>query len=165
MPHPESHIIATWSDKGHVSIHDISTHVKALDTPGLSASKTLSPMHVIKEHKGTEGYALDWSRNQMGHLISGDVCGKIFLTTKTPSGFVTESTPFTSHTSSVEDLQFSHVQSNVFASSSADRTIKIWDTRTRNKAQLSVKAHDSDVNVIGWNRYVHFFFSHTARWT
>lgn len=43
----------------------------------------------------------------------------------------------------------------MFASCSVDRTIKIWDTRSReHKAMLSVNAHTSDVNVISWNREV-----------
>jgi ribosome assembly protein RRB1 len=39
----------------------------------------------------------------------------------------------------------------VLASCSADKTIRIWDTRTRGNAQLTVAAHESDVNVISWN--------------
>ena len=40
----------------------------------------------------------------------------------------------------------------MFASCSVDRTIKIWDTRKRGAAALSVEAHAVDVNVISWNR-------------
>ena len=151
MPHPESHIVASWSDAGQVGIYDITNHVKSLDTPGIMANRDMSPLYTVTNHK-TEGYALEWSRSQVGHLLTGDNEGLIYLTTKTPNGFVTESSPFKSHTSSVEDLQYSQTQSNVFASASADQTIRIWDTRVREKAQLSIKAHDSDVNVISWNR-------------
>jgi ribosome assembly protein RRB1 len=108
-------------------------------------------------HGSTEGYALEWSQVQMGHLLSGDTKGRIFLSRKTASGFVTDSDAFVGHDSSVEDLQFSPNQSNVFASASADKTIKIWDSRTKPKPQLSVVAHSDDVNVISWNRYVYFY--------
>jgi ribosome assembly protein RRB1 len=43
----------------------------------------------------------------------------------------------------------------VFASASSDKTIKIWDLRAKS-AVISVKAHDSDVNVISWNHKVQY---------
>lgn len=35
-----------------------------------------------------------------------------------------------------------------------DGTIAIWDTRVGKSALTSFKAHNADVNVISWNRYV-----------
>ena len=55
------------------------------------------------------------------------------------------------HEDSVEDIQWSPTEGNVFASCSVDRTIRIWDSRVRTEAQLTVTAHASDVNVISWN--------------
>ena len=158
MPHPDSHVVAAWSELGTVSIYDVSNHVQSLDTPGIVVDSKCKPVHQITNHGSTEGYALDWSRVQIGHLLSGDTLGKIFLSKKTASGFVTESDPFVGHVASVEDLQFSPNQANVFASASADKTIKIWDARTKPKPQLSMIAHDNDVNVISWNRYVIIFY-------
>lgn len=157
MPHPDSYFVAAWSELGTVSIYDVSNHVRALDSPGISASPKCKPVHQIMNHGSTEGYALEWSPLQMGHLLSGDTEGRIFLSRKTAYGFMTESDPFVGHHSSVEDLQFSPNQANVFASASADKTIKIWDARTKPKPQLSVVAHSNDVNVISWNRYVNFY--------
>ncbi|KAH9273214.1 hypothetical protein BASA83_004503 [Batrachochytrium salamandrivorans] len=138
MPHPEVHIAATMSETGKVHIYDLSQHILALDTPGLIPNSNLAPMHTV--HSTT------------GHLLTGDSKSRIFLTTKTQSSFVTDSTPFSGHMSSVEDIQWSPSQSNVFASSSSDRTIRIWDARDKRKPQLTMTAHNSDVNVISWNR-------------
>lgn len=84
-------------------------------------------------------------------LLTGDNAGLIFNTTLTPSGCSTENLPYRGHRSSVEDLQWSPTERNVFASCSADQTIKIWDTRNKQKAAVSVHASNSDINVITWN--------------
>ncbi len=56
---------------------------------------------------------------------------------------------------SVEDLAWSPTEGGVFASCGCDSTVKIWDTRTRARAQLSQTAHAGvDVNVIAWSRLV-----------
>ena len=52
------------------------------------------------------------------------------------------------HEASVEDIQWSPTEGNVFASCSVDRTIRIWDSRVHTAPQLTVTAHASDVNVI-----------------
>jgi len=59
---------------------------------------------------------------------------------------------FVGHSASVEDLQWSPTEADVFASCSADGTISIWDIRTGKEPCISIKAHKADVNVISWNR-------------
>eukprot|EP00842_Homolaphlyctis_polyrhiza_P005563 jgi/Hompol1/6007/HPOL_004801-RA len=149
---PHVHIAATLADTGKVHIYDLSLHVASFDQPGTMADPNLPPIHTITAHGSTEGYGIDWSPLQTGHLLTGDGASRIFLTTRSNAAFVTESKPFVGHTSSIEDIQWSPSQQNVFASASADRTIRIWDARDRRKPQLTVHAHDSDVNVISWNR-------------
>lgn len=61
---------------------------------------------------------------------------------------------YAGHENSVEDLQWSPTEETVFASSSVDKTIRVWDTRERSKPMLTVQAHDTDVNVISWNQQV-----------
>ena len=101
---------------------------------------------------------MDWAADPSNpgalRLITGDIHSKIYLTTTTQTGFVTPNQSFTSHTSSVEDLQWSPSESTVFASCSADQSIRIWDIRVKGrKSALSVSsAHESDVNVISWNK-------------
>lgn len=55
-------------------------------------------------------------------------------------------------------LQWSPTEADVFASCSVDGTICIWDVRTEKKLCMSIKAHNADVNVISWNRYLLGFF-------
>ena len=106
-----------------------------------------------------QGFAMDWASSGDANpsalrLLTGDVHSKIFLTTTTPSGFNALSQPFTSHTSSVEDLQWSPSEPTVFASCSADQSVRVWDVRAKGRQSVAgiERAHESDVNVISWNR-------------
>jgi ribosome assembly protein RRB1 len=98
--------------------------------------------------------ALDWSPLfPEGKLLTGDVDGKIYTTTRTQGGgFVTDTTPFTGHKGTVEELQWSPSEKHVFASASNDGTVKIWDARSKSrKAAVSVKVSKTDVNVLSWS--------------
>ena len=75
------------------------------------------------------------------------------MTQSSGAAFVTDSTPYTGHCDSIEDIQWSPTEKDVFVTASADKTIKVWDVRAGKKAQMSITAHTSDVNVISWNRY------------
>ncbi|SNX84205.1 related to RRB1 - involved in the regulation of ribosome biosynthesis [Melanopsichium pennsylvanicum] len=159
--------VAAWNEKGHVSIFDVRPLLNSLDRPGTSydSRKVNTPMFTIKAHNGVEGYAMDWAGVVNGgssfggkasslRLLTGDVNSNIFLTTANNAGFTTNPVPFTSHTSSVEDLQWSPKEPTVFASCSADGSIRIWDVRVKSrKSVISVEsAHSQDVNVISWNK-------------
>ncbi len=51
-----------------------------------------------------------------------------------------------------------HTCTQVMASCSADKTIKIWDCRKRDGAAISVLAATNDVNVITWSAKVNSNF-------
>jgi len=86
-------------------------------------------------------------------LATGDCNGNIHVWNSEKAGtWTVNKRAYKGHTSSVEDLQWSPAQKDVFASCSADQTIKVWDVRSKAGAQLSVHAHESDVNVISWNK-------------
>jgi ribosome assembly protein RRB1 len=157
MIHPTSHIVSTWSETGRVNIYDINSHVAALDTPGLKPVDKM--LGSVKGH-ATEGYAMDWSAVSHGKLLTGDSASKIFLTTVGQTGVSTDSTPYTGHSASVEDIQWSPSEATVFASASVDQSIRIWDTRTKKKSQLTVpNAHTSDINTISWNKSVDYLLA------
>jgi len=149
------HIISTWSETSNVHIWNVKKHIDALDNAAISAPANPGPTCTLKQHR-TEGFAMDWSSVTAGRLITGDCSGGIFVSERQgESGkWSCDKIPFEGHNDSVEDLQWSPTEADVFASCSVDKTIKIWDTRKKTQPALSVNAHDTDVNVIGWNKLV-----------
>jgi ribosome assembly protein RRB1 len=153
---PPSTITAAMQESGDILIHDITSHLRSFDEPGYQISPNASkPLSTIRAHKKNEGYALAWSPLvPLGKLLTGDSAGKIFATTRTEGGgFVTDTTPYTGHTGSVEDVKWSPNERNVFSSASSDGTVKIWDARAKNRAPaISVKVSSSDANVLSWSQ-------------
>ncbi|KAG7098965.1 hypothetical protein E1B28_000853 [Marasmius oreades] len=157
-PVTQSYHVATWADTGKVHIWDVRPLIESLESPGyhLDKKRTQSPVFTIDAHGRAEGFAMDWAASSPTSLriLTGDISSKIYLTTSTVSGFNTLSQPFTSHTSSVEDLQWSPSEPTIFASCSADKTVQIWDVRNKGRKSVAFidPAHESDVNVISWNK-------------
>ncbi|THH06342.1 hypothetical protein EW145_g4146 [Phellinidium pouzarii] len=159
-PVSSPYYVASWAETGKVHIWDVRPLIESFDVPGYTFDKkrTNTPTYTVNAHGRTEGFAMDWAADSANsaalRLLTGDIHSKIFLTTATQTGFATQSQPYTSHTSSVEDLQWSPAEPTVFASCSADQSIRIWDIRVKGrKSALAVTpAHESDVNVISWNK-------------
>jgi ribosome assembly protein RRB1 len=154
----QPYYVATWAETGNVHIWDVRPLIESLDAPGYSYDKSRfsNPFYTVNSHGRAEGFAMDWAASGPTslRLLTGDIHSKIYLTTTTPSGFNPLSQPFISHTSSVEDIQWSPSEPTVFASCSADRSIRIWDVRTKGRKSAAAidPAHESDVNVISWNK-------------
>lgn len=146
------YLTATMSENGEVYIFDISAQFKGFDTPGYVIPKqSKRPVHIIKNHGNVEGYGLDWSSVEDGQLLSGDLTGRIYLTQKNNTKFVTDKTAYQINDSSIEDIQWSKSEKTVFATAGVDGYVRIWDTRSKKHAPaLSVVASKSDVNVISW---------------
>jgi ribosome assembly protein RRB1 len=160
-PVSQPYHVSTWAETGKVHIWNIRPLIESLDVPGYFFEKAHvhTPIFTIHSHGRTEGFAMDWASSGEANpsslrLLTGDIHSKIYLTTSTTSGFNALSQPFLSHTSSVEDLQWSPSEPTVFASCSADRSIQIWDVRTKGRKSVAgiESAHESDVNVISWNK-------------
>ena len=152
---PARTITATMTEDASLLIHDITPHLSAFDNPGTALLPQQSkPVSTLRMHR-TEGYALDWSPLiPEGKLLSGDSDGKIFVTYFVEgNGFVADEKPFTGHYGSVEDIQWSPTEVNVFASASSDGTVKVWDLRSKSrKPQISVQVSNTDVNILSWSR-------------
>lgn len=151
-------LVATWAETGHVQVWDIKPQLLALhgDTAAASASAKVArvpPRQVFSGHT-TEGYALDWSSVAEGRLLSGDCAGAVHLWEPAEGGrWVVSTDTYSGHGgASVEDLQWSPNEAGVFASCGVDGAVCIWDARQRAKPALRAAAHDSDVNVLSWNR-------------
>ncbi|CAH8389262.1 unnamed protein product [Eruca vesicaria subsp. sativa] len=118
---------------------------------GTSPILNQAPLVNFSGHKD-EGYAIDWSPATAGRLLSGDCMSMIHLWEPASGSWTVDPFPLAGHTASVEDIQWSPAEANVFASCSVDGTVAIWDVRVGKSPALSFKAHNSDVNVISWNR-------------
>lgn len=154
------HVVATMMDTGAVHIWNVESHIRCVDGGPLPSKEQNQPMSTIKSHGRVEGYALDWSNIVTGALLTGDNDGNIYHTSSENSRWTTESDPWKGHASSVEDLQWSPTERTVFASASADGTVKIWDHRSKKRGPaISVNASAADVNVISWNHNVPYLLA------
>lgn len=151
-------VAATFADTAEVHLFDLSQQVKALDVAPMNKISQAAPTYTVTKHS-TEGFALDWSRQVPGKLLSGDCNSKILLTSYQNGGWTTDNKPYEGHTDSVEDIQWSPYEKEVFASGSVDKTIRIWDARKKNKSVLNVQAHTTDVNVISWSKVVSYLLA------
>jgi len=153
-------IVATWADTGKVHMWNIEAHTRSLDAPNEPAPQDIDPIFTFSGHSD-EGYAMDWSSVHEGRFVSGGCDKNIFSYVMDQTGnFTVDTQPFSTHTASVEDLQWSPTERTVFASASVDGSIKIWDIRQpQHKHMLSLGAHNTDVNVISWNKKVAYLLA------
>ncbi|KAM4600802.1 glutamate-rich WD repeat-containing protein 1 [Polymixia lowei] len=162
----EQSLAAVWSEKGQVEIFDLlpqldAVHCSAAMAAFIKVQKEATPLFSFSGHM-TEGFAIDWSPKVPGRLVSGDCKKNIHVWEPREGGtsWQVDQRPFSSHTKSVEDLQWSPTEATVFASCSVDQSIRIWDIRAPPNSMLSAnEAHSSDVNVISWNRSEPFLLS------
>ncbi|CAK9290662.1 unnamed protein product [Gordionus sp. m RMFG-2023] len=164
----EKLIVATWSESKKVHLWNINQALLAVnDSRYMHKYKNIDnseyatkPIFTFGGHM-EEGFALDWSPVKIGRLATGDNKSNIHLwNMRDDSTWHVDQIPYISHKLSVEDIQWSPSEADVFASCSVDRTIKIWDCRAaHDKACMltATEAHDSDINVISWNKLEQFF--------
>lgn len=160
-------MIACMADTGKAHIYDLSANLSNLMSKGPRPHAPVTkPTFTYSGHQD-EGYALDWNPLVPGRLATGDCAGKIRLwhpaaqsnSTAGAGNWQVDNTPFSGHTGSVEDLQWSPSEATVLSSASADRTVRIWDIRDNTKPQISFDAHSEDVNVLSWNKNVGYLLA------
>ena len=166
--HNDITLAASWSEHCAVHIWDLRSQMAALESPQAMESylkdkkqRTSPPLFTFTGHM-TEGFSLDWSPTMAGQLLTGDCKNNIHLWKPQGGGsWHVDQRSFSGHEGSVEDIQWSPNEKTVFASCSVDTTIRIWDTRAApSKAcMLKAVAHESDVNVISWNKHEPFLVS------
>ena len=151
MPQRPS-VVASHGATGHVHLWDVSSHLASFEKGGGGGALNNRALQSHGGHKD-EGYAMDWSRKEEGALVTGDCAGGIHLW-KPGEGGKWAVTPGWEAGTSVEDLQWSPSEATVFASADCNKNISIFDVRKTGSPMLAHKAHESDVNVISWNRNV-----------
>ena len=159
-----STLTASSLENAQILIHDVTQHLQTLSSPGQTVQPSASkPLSTLRMHK-TEGYALDWapaSLHPLGRLLSGDNDGCVYSTQRTEGGgWVTDSRAFIGHTGSVEEIQWSPNEKNVFATASSDGTVKVWDVRSKSrKPAVDIKISKTDVNVMSWSRQTFYLLA------
>ena len=151
-------VVATMSDTSQVHVFDFSDCLRSMMAKGPRVAAPTKPAFSFRGHR-SEGYALDWSPAVAGRLATGDCAGAIHVWNSSGSSWQVEAKALTGHTGSVEDIQWSPTEGTVFSSASSDNTVRIWDTRGKTGPQISIDAHQDDVNVISWNRSVAYLLA------
>lgn len=164
-------VVAAWSEQGSVSIWSLDKSLQRLEEPITVKTgdkgnnwprEETSPLYKFTGHT-CEGYAVNWSEVTEGLLATGDCLKHIYTWKPTDDGsWNVDSSPLVGHNGSVEDIQWSPNEASVMASCSVDKTIRIWDIRAQPSKACMItteKAHESDVNVIDWNRNEPFIAS------
>lgn len=161
-------LAASWSELGRVNVWNLTEQLLAVDDKELlsayekegKANKTKC-LFTFSGHQ-QEGFAMDWSPLVPGVLATGDCRRDIHVWQPSEATWTVDQRPLIGHIDSVEDLQWSPNEPTVLASCSVDKSIRIWDTRAQpSKACMLTcdDAHDSDINVISWNRNEPFIAS------
>lgn len=110
-----NNIVATWSDTAKVHIWDTSLQLSALDeiSDSSKVNSPLDPLYTFEGHS-TEGFALDWSLQTPGRIVTGDCKKHIYVWNPQSSGsWNVDKVPYKGHTDSVEDLQWSPSETDV----------------------------------------------------
>lgn len=159
--HHQPSLVATWSDLGCVQVFDVADELLAVSDSTAWAkehaenfNQPSKPALCFTSSSTThvcEGYGLDWSSTVPNVFASGDCQGVLVLWHPTEAGrWAPSGTDATGK--SVEEIQWSPTQRDVFIAARVGGTVEVWDARTLRKPRLSWKADPQDINVADWNQ-------------
>lgn len=151
------HIVATMADNAQATIFDAKHALLALEG-GISRAPSKAGQALFHFKHDAEGYALAWNVKTEGRLLTGDCNGVIRHWSPLEGGrWAIDGESFSGHADSVEDVQWSPSEADVFASCSVDKTVRLWDTRKGHAPVATLRAHNTDVNVMSWNACAFLF--------
>ena len=121
-------LAASINDDGSLGVYSLDLALRSLDSPA-DHPRHLGPQFLARlPSHSSEGYALAWDPNTPAQstprFLSGDVTGAILETRIDDQGrgAATSAKPVGRHDGSVEDLQWSPTEPQVFSSCSTDGT-------------------------------------------
>jgi histone-binding protein RBBP4 len=161
---PQNHFfVATRGPGPELFVFDLSKH------PSFPTEESVFSPQVVCCGHAQEGYAMAWSKLKEGHLLSGsedttvclfDINSGASKSTEKTGRQVTPLATFRGHTKGVEDVDWHCKDPNMIASVSDDLTIRLWDTRSPEKAIHVVESgHTKDINSVAFNPINEFLFA------
>jgi histone-binding protein RBBP4 len=164
---PQNHfMVATRGPSSEVFVFDRSKHPTKPES-----GSVFSPQVVCCGHT-KEGYGLAWSKLKEGYLLSGSEDTTVCLwdvqanpASGDDGGNGRQVQPlsiFKGHAAVVEDIAWHAKDSNLIASVSDDRTIRLWDIRsgaTKGHDHIVDNAHMGDINGISFNPVMEMTFA------
>ncbi|EWC45023.1 histone acetyltransferase type B subunit 2 [Drechslerella stenobrocha 248] len=139
-------LIATMSVSGAVYVFDRTKHE-------LEGSKFKPQIQLTGHSK--EGYGLDWSPRIDGCLLTGSedttICQWDLNGYSRANSTLRPTQTYTIHQAIVNDVRWHPIHQSLFGSASDDLTIKLTDTRTGDKSNCSVVAHNDAVNTLAFH--------------
>lgn len=151
MPQDEL-VVATKTISGEVHVFDISKHESKPKEDGPA-----QPNIRLQGHE-KEGYGLDWSRLQKGHLVSGGddglVCTWDINGKPDKNNALGALQSFSAHTGVVDDVEWHRHHSQLFGSVGDDQMLHIWDSRkSMEQPAHAVQAHSAEVNSLSFSPF------------
>lgn len=147
-------LVAVMSEDSKMYIYSGKQHILSLD--GLCADIELCHHSIQPLFESTfidEGYGLAWSGFDEGWLVCGSNVGELRLYKCNGSAFK-RNVQYRTLKTSIEDIQWSPNNRNVFATVGVDKCIRVWDQRSKGKREHVSRvsnAHTMDINVLSWN--------------
>jgi WD40 repeat protein len=156
-------IIATRTVFGPVYLFDRTKHPSVPNSDGVCTPD----MKLVGHSK--EGYGMSWHNKLAGHLLTASedttICHWDINAYTREKNTLEPLRVYTGHTAWVEDVAWSPLVEQVFASCGDDKklmmfvtfygdlTIFSWDTRTTavSKPNFSVDAHAAEINCVSFN--------------